>query len=161
MTDEIQELFQHIGQLAFDSVPTEEWDVIKIEIKAVRSFVERMVYYLHDTKQFVPKTFGMKDKHLEYDFRTTPSFERLRQLMYDEAPFRGAWYTAVMTITHDGKFNTEFEYEEKPKFDHLPVPEAFAQDFAHFPRNEESTPDWLKEIVQQHDLAYHTPEPLY
>jgi hypothetical protein len=89
MTDEIQDLFQHIGQLAVDSVPTEEWEVIKLEIKAIRSFVERMVSYTHSEKQFVPKTFGMKDKHLEYDNRTTPSFERLRELMYDEAPFRG------------------------------------------------------------------------
>lgn len=80
--------------------------------------------------------------------------------MYDEAPFRGAWYTAVMTVTHDGKFDTAFEYEEKPAFDHKPAPEAYALDFQHFPRNEESTPDWLKEIVQQHGLTYHEPEPL-
>ncbi|UOQ74805.1 hypothetical protein MUN79_13600 [Hymenobacter cellulosilyticus] len=90
----------------------------------------------------------------------TPSFEKLRQLMYEEAPFRGAWYSAVMTITAEGKFDTEFEYEQKPKFDYMPVPEAFAQDFEHFPRNEESTPDWLKEIVQQFGLSYHEPEPL-
>jgi hypothetical protein len=161
VTDEIQNLFQHIGQLAVNSVPTDEWDVIKIEIKAVRSFVERMVYYLHHEKQAVPKTFGIKDKHLDYDTRTTPSFELLRQLMYNEAPFRGAWYTAVMTITKAGKFDTEFEYEEKPQFDYMPVDDAFAQDFEQFPRYEESTPEWLKEIVQKHGLRYHEPEPLF
>jgi hypothetical protein len=160
MTDEIQDLFQHIGQLAFDSVPAEEWDEIKIEIKAVTSFVERTVSYSHHEKQFVPKTFGIKDKHLEYDERITPSFEKLRQLMYDKSPFRGAWYTAVMAITKEGKFDTEFDYDTKPIFDYESSDEEYARDFQHFPRNEESTPDWLKEIVQQHGLAYHEPEPL-
>ncbi|MCB2409394.1 immunity protein YezG family protein [Hymenobacter lucidus] len=160
MTDEIQNLFQHIGQLAVDSVPASEWDMVTVTIRAIRSYVEENVVYVHKEQQPVPKTFIINDRGLEYAERTTPSFEKLRQLMYDEAPFRGAWYTAVMTITHDGKFNTEFEYEEKPKFDHMPVPEAFAQDFERFPRNEESTPDWLKDIVQQSGLHYHKPEPL-
>jgi hypothetical protein len=160
MTDEIEDLFQHIGQLALSSVPTDEWTSIIIEIKAVKSFVQRTVSYRHEEKQFVPKTFGIKDKHLEYDERTTPSFERLRQLMYEQAPFRGAWYTAVMTISPDGKFDTEFDYDQKPQFDYMPVDEAFAQDFEQFPRNEESTPDWLKQIVQQHGLRYHEAEPL-
>ncbi|UOQ74803.1 immunity protein YezG family protein [Hymenobacter cellulosilyticus] len=160
MTDEIQDLFEHIGQLAIDSVPTDEWDTIKIEIKAVRSFVERTVIYSHHEKTPEPKTFGIKDKELEYDTRITPSFERLRQLMYDEAPFRGAWYTAVMTITPDGKFETEFDYEQKPAFDYEASAEEYSVDFEHFPRNEKSTPEWLKEIVQQFGLSYHEPEPL-
>ena len=102
----------------------------------------------------------MNDRHLEYDERTAHSFEKLRQLMYDEAPFRGAWYTAVMTVTDAGKFDTDFEYEKQPEFDHDPVDEAYTMDFKHFPRNEASTPDWLKAIVQKHGLQYHEPEPL-
>lgn len=160
MTDEIQNLFQHIGQSAINSVPTDEWDAITLTIRAIRPYVEENVTYVHYAKQFVPKTFLIDDEDLDNSKQVTPSFERLRQLMYNEAPFRGAWYTAVMTITSEGKFDTEFEYEQKPKFDHMPVPEAFAQDFAHFPRNEESTPDWLKEIVEKHGLSYHEPEPL-
>lgn len=160
MTDNIQNLFQHIGQLAIDSVPTDEWDTIIITVRALRSYVEENVTYMHHEKQFVPKTFIIKGKHLPYEERSTPSFERLRQLMYNEAPFRGAWYTAVMTITKEGTFNTEFDYDQKADFDYMPVEEAFAQDFEHFPRNEESTPEWLKEIVQKHGLKYHEPEPL-
>ena len=160
MTDEIQELFQHIGQLAFNSAPTEEWDTITLTVSAIRSYVEENTAYTHAEKQFIPKTFIIEDDDWEYDKQSTPSFERLRQLMYNEAPFRGAWYTAVMTVTHDGKFDTDFEYEEKPAFDFMPVDKAFAQDFEHFPRTEESTPEWLKEIVQAHGLQYHEPEPL-
>jgi hypothetical protein len=65
-----------------------------------------------------------------------------------------------MTITKESKFDTEFDYNTKPAFDHQPVSEAYVLDFKHFPRNESSTPDWLKDIVQQHGLAYHEPEPL-
>lgn len=66
----------------------------------------------------------------------------------------------MLTVNHDGKFDTEFEHEQQPAFDHKPVPKAYALDLQYFKCNEESTPDWLKEIVQQHGLAYHEPEPL-
>ena len=160
MTDEIQELFQHIGQLAVDSVPTEKWDIIALKVKALLTYVELDVTYMHHENQFVPKTFIIKAKHLEYDSRVTPSFERMRQLMYNKAPFRGAWYTAVMTITKDGKLDTEFDYDNKPEQEYESEDAEYVRDFQHFPRNEESTPDWLKEIVQQHGLSYHEPEPL-
>lgn len=159
MTDDIQDLFQHIGQLAVDSVP-DEWDAIIITIRAIRPYVEENVTYAHKEKQFIPKTFLIEDDELEYDEQVTPSFERLRQLMYNEAPFRGAWYTAVMTITSAGKFDTEFDYDNKPAFDYDSEDEGYARDFEHFPRNEESTPEWLKEIVQKYGLEYHQPEPL-
>ena len=160
MTDEIQDLFQHIGQLAVDSVPTDEWDMLTITIKAITPYVEENITYIHWEKQFVPKTFLIEDDELEYDEQATPSFERLRQLMYDEAPFRGAWYTAVMTIAKDGQFTTEFDYDNRPVFDYEQEDEGYARDFTHFPRNEESTPDWLKAIVQQYGLTYHIPEQL-
>jgi len=160
MTDDIQDLFQHIGQLAVDSVPTEEWEVITITTKAITPYVEENVTYMHSETQFVPKTFLIEDDELEYDNQTTPSFERLRELMYDEAPFRGAWYTAVMTITRTGQFNTEFDYDTKPAFDYEQEDEGYAKDFERFPRNEESTPAWLQAIVQAHGLAYHIPEAL-
>ena len=160
MNDNIQNLLQHIGELAFNSIADDEWQWVKLESKVIRSYAELDVSYLNEGKNLEPKFILVNDRSLEYSKRVSPSFERLRQLMYEEAPYRGAWYTAVMTITSDGKFATEFEYEEKPKFKYSPVSEAFAQDFEHFPRNEESTPDWLKQIVEQHGLSYHEPEPL-
>jgi len=160
MTDDIQNLLQHIGQLAYNNVPTDEWDTITVTIKALVTYVEQDVSYVHQEKQFVPETFLIEDDELEYDEQTTPSFEQLRQLMYDEAPFRGAWHTAIMTITKDGKFNTEFDYENKPEFEYESGDDEYARDFQHFPRNEASTPNWLKEVVQKYGLKYHEPEPL-
>jgi hypothetical protein len=160
MTDNIQDLIQHIGQLAFNSLPSGQWNIITLTVRAITSYVELNASYIHHEKQFVPVTFFLEDDHLDYEEQTAQSFEKLRQLMYNEAPFRGAWYTAVMSITDQGRFDTDFEYEERPKFDHKPVEEAYVLDFQHFPRNEESTPAWLKEIVQKHGLKYHVPEPL-
>ena len=160
MTDDIQDLLQHIGQLGFNSLPDEKWNTIILTVRAIAPYAELNASYVHNEKQFVPLTFFIKDRHLEYDEQAAHSFEKLRQLMYDQAPFRGAWYTAVMTITSNGKFDTEFEYDNKPAFDYESEDEGYVRDFQHFPRNEDSTPDWLKEIVQQHGLAYHEPEPL-
>ena len=160
MTNDIQNLLQHIGQLALASVPTDEWDTTTIVVKALVTYVEQDVAYVHQEKQFVPETFLIEDDELEYDEQATPSFERLRQLMYDEAPFRGAWYTASMIITKDGKFNTEFDYDNKPELEYESGDDEYARDFQHFPRNEASTPEWLKEIVRKHGLVYHEPAPL-
>ena len=160
MTDEIQELFQHIGQLAVDSVPTDKWDTITLTVRAILPYAEEDIAYQHAEEQFVPKFFLIEDDDLEDEEQVTPSFERLRQLMYNEAPFRGAWYTAVMTVTHDSKFTTDFDYDNKPEFKYESGDDEYARDFEHFPRNEESTPEWLKEIVRKHGLQYHEPEPL-
>jgi hypothetical protein len=68
-------------------------------------------------------------------------FERLRREMYQ--PGKGTWLTAQVSVTADGHFATDFNYDDEPAWS-IPVDRAiYAADLAAFPRDAEHTPDWL------------------
>lgn len=71
----------------------------------------------------------------------------LRALMYQENI--GTWFTAAITIDGSLKYETEFDYDSEPEFTPPIGPGSFAQDMKHFPRDEEHTPDWLREKLEQ------------
>jgi hypothetical protein len=73
-------------------------------------------------------------------------FETLRLQMYQ--PGKGAWLTARITITPEGHFSTDFDYENEPAWS-IPVnPDIYATDLSEFPREHQYTPDWLSEKVR-------------
>jgi hypothetical protein len=73
-------------------------------------------------------------------------FETLRLQMYQ--PGKGAWLTARVAITPEGRFSTDFDYETEPAWS-IPVNvEIYAADLAEFPREDQYIPDWLREKVQ-------------
>ncbi len=157
MTDNIQDLIRHLGQLAVAHVPSADWETITVVSRNLVTFGELDASYLAGPFS-KPVFYLIEDDDLDYEEQATPSFEQLRRLMHGEAPFKGAWYTAELRITRNGDFNIEFEYDE-PSFS-IDVPEEdFVADFQEFPRDEESTPPWLKEIVQRNGLAYHPKTP--
>ncbi|TCO26114.1 hypothetical protein EV652_1075 [Kribbella steppae] len=70
-------------------------------------------------------------------------FETLRLQMYQ--PGKGAWLTARVTITPEGRFSTDFDYETEPAWS-IPVNvEIYVADLAEFPREDKYIPDWLRE----------------
>lgn len=69
-------------------------------------------------------------------------FEQLRREMYQ--PGKGTWFTARLTVTADGHFSTDFDYDHQPAWS-IPVDAGiYAADLAEFPRDAEHVPDWLK-----------------
>lgn len=69
-------------------------------------------------------------------------FETLRQQMYQ--PGKGAWLTAGLTITANGHFSTDFDYDDEPAWS-IPVdPQIYAEDLAEFPRSDQHTPTWMR-----------------
>ena len=70
------------------------------------------------------------------------SFVTLRQQMYQ--PGKGAWLTATITVTADGHFATDFDYDHEPAWS-IPVDAGiYAADLAEFPREPQYVPDWLR-----------------
>ncbi|MFG1813485.1 hypothetical protein ACGFIF_06960 [Kribbella sp. NPDC049174] len=70
-------------------------------------------------------------------------FETLRLQMYQ--PGKGAWLTARVTITPEGRFSTDFDYESEPAWS-IPVDVGiYVADLAEFPREDQYIPDWLRE----------------
>ena len=73
-------------------------------------------------------------------------FETLRQQMYQ--PGKGAWLSARISITPDGHFSTDFDYDREPGWS-IPVDDSiYAADLAEFPRDAEHIPDWLAAKVR-------------
>jgi len=69
-------------------------------------------------------------------------FERLRLQMYQ--PGKGAWLTATLTITSDGHFSTDFDYDHEPRWS-IPVdPATYAADLEEFPRDARYIPAWMR-----------------
>jgi hypothetical protein len=69
-------------------------------------------------------------------------FETLRLQMYQ--PGKGAWLTARLTITPDGHFETDFDYDGEPGWS-MPVDDGiYAEDLAEFPREDRYIPAWLR-----------------
>ncbi|MFI5694541.1 hypothetical protein ACIA58_22000 [Kribbella sp. NPDC051586] len=67
-------------------------------------------------------------------------FEALRREMYH--PGKGTWLTASISVTSDGHFATDFDYDTEPAWS-IPVDEGiYAADLAEFPRDD--VPDWMR-----------------
>ena len=69
-------------------------------------------------------------------------FDTLRLQMYQ--PGKGAWLTARITVTADGRFSTDFDYDTEPEWS-IPVSsDIYTADLAEFPREDQHIPDWLR-----------------
>lgn len=69
-------------------------------------------------------------------------FEELRREMYQ--PGKGTWLTATISVTAEGRFATDFDYDGRPDWS-IPVDEGiYATDLSVFPREPENTPGWMR-----------------
>ena len=69
-------------------------------------------------------------------------FETLRRQMYQ--PGKGTWLTARISITSDGHFSTDFDYDTEPAWSIAVDPGIYAADLAEFPRDDENVPGWMR-----------------
>jgi len=50
-------------------------------------------------------------------------------------------------VREDGEFRIEYDYDNKPKFEMEVDDSDYVLDNEEFPRDKESTPDWLNDIL--------------
>jgi hypothetical protein len=63
--------------------------------------------------------------------------KELREELYKLSPNKGAWYTGIISVTNEGKFKVDFDYDEKPEFKYEPSPDKFIDDLNTFPRDKD------------------------
>jgi len=68
-------------------------------------------------------------------------FAELRRLMY--RPDRGTWFSARLTVSHQGDYRSDYDYDTRPAFDPPASPELFVRDLEAFPRDASRVPSWL------------------
>jgi hypothetical protein len=71
-------------------------------------------------------------------------------------PGAGTWFSFTLTITRPQAVDVDFLYDTYPEDEmYPPSPQAFAQDFEAFPRDEAHTPDWLKAQLREGNRLLH------
>lgn len=146
--ENINEYLNAIIRISYDNLPVEDgWKDFTVNAFCLTKFVQINASYIDsEGKQipFNPKYASPADKSEDLTFL----FMDLRKAMYDAAPDKGAWYTAKITVDSEGKFKTNFDYDNKPAFKYEPSADKFAHDLETFPREEGLVPAWLKDIVK-------------
>jgi len=145
--DAISQLITAIAQISYDNLPVEDgWEKYEIKVFSLRKMVQLKATYIENGGQvisFDPEYEGPLNRDQDLTFL----FMDLRKEMYDLAPGKGAWFTCLITVFSDGKFDTQFNYDDKPMFSYEPTNDKYADDLKTFPRAADLVPEWLKEKI--------------
>jgi len=146
----MNEIINLIGKVALSSVPTQNWELIVLKSKNLLTYAESPSLYfengiqksfLGSTKFSDGRTLYIQDLQIQ-----------LREETYKQNPGKGAWYSMEMKISKDGQFDIRFDYDTKPEFS-IPLEDSdFIKDYQRFPRDTESTPEWLNEILKSNNI---------
>jgi hypothetical protein len=95
------------------------------------------------TWDFILNDGASKSADAGYDIQN--NFSKFREEMAKFNPENGAWYTATFTLTPDGNFKFDFDYDHLPAFDIIPSPGKWVDEFKHYPRPElqAHVQDWM------------------
>jgi hypothetical protein len=98
-------------------------------------------------------TRGEKSKTFVIEGAGDGAFGTMRTEMAKLHANGHAWYTAVFTLTPDGKFKFDFDYDRLPAFDIMPDPQDWLDEFKHYPRPELQAQirDWIDGTVPYED----------
>lgn len=100
-----QQLYQLIGSEAVSQVP-EEWSKIEIQAEIDDDLSLFDAWYL---------TVQGNKKMLDVSFELSDSFEKLRRL--DSMSQKGKWSKCIFVLHPDGKFETDFSYDDFPRWE--------------------------------------------
>lgn len=115
----------------FEHLPGQEWRSCVFQYRSTVSMAESVLTVTDNagSSQVVESSIGM-----------ILAFKRLRELMASQG--RGAWFSAVLTATAEGKCTFDFNYDARPDWTVNPSAESYIADLEKFPRPAELVPDW-------------------
>lgn len=138
-----------VGGMGEPAGPVEQYQVIARAIaqSAPTGWVRAHLTYRSVSTVGEPQTrFELPDGSSKvvvvkgFDLRR--AFAALRRLMY--RPGTGTWFTAEFSLTREGRFSVDFDFDSEPQWGTPIGAAAYARDLADFPRAPEHTPDWLR-----------------
>ncbi|TPN88920.1 Imm5 family immunity protein [Aquimarina algicola] len=129
---------KYYSELAND----DENNNLHIEVYVLNNGVSFLGYYNNekiDSKRLFFINREIKAKELCLD---------IRKSMYNIEPKEGSWFRMSLTIDNDQKKTVKFSYDQFFDFFNLWRDKSdFYEDFVQFPREENFTPNWLKDIL--------------
>ena len=80
-------------------------------------------------------------RYSDYSEEFAALFAQERRLMYRQDS--GAWFSARVTVTDQGDYRSDYDYEHEPRFDPPVSRDLFVKDLEVFPRHPSHVPAWL------------------
>lgn len=111
--------------------------------KIIVTFFESVSNYF---KNGVEKSFNPDYSDSSYEDKIDHLLEKLRAEMYELSPEQGAWFSAKFTITKEGNFEMEYNYDNEPSLETEDM--EYKKDFKRFPRSENNIPSRLKKRLE-------------
>jgi len=129
-----------IATKLFHAVPERNWKTAEFVYRQISQYSSITGRYEDDSGEI------LADVDTGYAIN---AFGTLREDMAARNENGHAWYTAVVTLTPDGKFKFDFDYDSLPAFDISPSPEDFKEEFQKFPRPElqAQVQDWMDGLL--------------
>lgn len=139
----INELVNELVSTFVGCLDNQIWEKCVVKFYAIYPFIQMKGDYFLDGKviSFNPNVKTNFGKHASLRIGD------LRKLMYDLNPEMGAWYTMIIEIENSGKFNVNYDYDNKPPFTYEPSKEKYIAEVKEYPRENSMTPSWLNEII--------------
>lgn len=78
--------------------------------------------------------------------KLTKAIRALREEMAQ--PGAGAWLSAAITLTPNGQFTMDVDYDNEPAWKIPIVADTYAEEQQLFPRDEEHQPEWFKQKLR-------------
>lgn len=115
----------------FDSLPRDSWTSCIVEYRSTASMAESLVTLTDSTGA---------SKVVRSPIDMIMAFMNLRELMASQG--RGAWLSATLTATPDGKCMFDYNHDARPDWMVQPTDESYIADLEKFPRPAELVPIW-------------------
>lgn len=112
-------------------------------MKIIVTFSESIPTYFSNG---IEKSFNPDYSDSSYGDKIDNLLEQLRAEMYELSPEQGTWFSAKCTITKEGDFEMEYNYDHEPSLDTEDM--EYKKDFKRFPRSENKIPAWLKKRLE-------------
>jgi hypothetical protein len=140
MNSTIESLYSTIGKQAYAKLPDDGWKKATYTYRAITQMSEQNGRYFDENQKL--KGFVLDDAG-------QLAFPKLREEMAKLHENGHAWYTAVFTLTPDGNFKFDFDYDHLPAFDVMPEPAEWLDEFKTYPRPELQAllKDWLEGTI--------------
>ncbi|ART73765.1 hypothetical protein BTO20_20075 [Mycobacterium dioxanotrophicus] len=115
----------------FEALPRGGWENCTIEYRKANTVAESQVTLTNSagTSEIVKSPINM-----------IMAFKNLRELMATQG--RGAWLSATLTATPDGKCAFDYNYDARPDWTVQPADETYIADLEKYPRPADQIPDW-------------------
>lgn len=139
MTDlDVIELQQTIGMEFIKNAPGDGWTSGDVSFRQVGKTYEAKAAARDAAGAYVGGRTTMT---------MTKAFRALRKAFAH--PEKGTWFTAVCTITPEGRMSFDFDYDNEPTWTTPTDVGHYLEEWEQYPRSPQFTPAWLAERLEQ------------